>query len=90
MQITDDELKIINALKQRQDTHAFGLGVARATYIEQETFWRKKIEETKADQKSIGEELLKLHGIDPNSGEYTIDATTGEILILKDGAYIGI
>lgn len=86
--VSPEELRKLQELVVRQRSHATSLGVLRVEYLERESFWLRKVNETSDLQDKTGDGLLRLHGIDPNDGEWTIDMVTGAIKFLHEGKWI--
>jgi len=87
MKLTDDEIRAIQTERIRQAENTAGLGVLRAEYLQRESFWKKKIDESSEKQRALGESILQAHGIHPAAGDYTIDESAWVILQLVGGKW---
>ncbi len=87
MPLTSQELMEIKALRGRRDHAAFMVGVATAEWRRAVAGAEKIIRESEHKEKLAGPRILRAHGFDPDSGEFTFDVDQGRILRLvqKDG-----
>lgn len=87
MKISEKEKNLITSLVRTQDQNAHLLGVSAIQFFETLNSILEKVKNTREKQKNLGEAILRSHGIDVDSGEYTIDTSTREVkkLVVVDG-----
>ena len=61
------------------------LGALQWEHDQRQAFWYKKITETENQQRTVGEEALRMAGVDPDAGEFTIEE--GVVMRLDNGAW---
>ena len=84
---TKEEMEKIQALRDRQDNHAFRMGVLHLEYEGQAELITNAVNLVKDEQRAHGEAILERHGLSQDRLDYKIDDDTGEIMILDAGAW---
>lgn len=79
MNISDDFLKMLREQIAKRDLLATRMGAARYAYLQSEHEMLLQIDRSMKEQAAIGNLAIKNAGVDPDSGNYTIDLETGEI-----------
>lgn len=61
------------------------LGTLQWEHDTKQVFWYEKITQTEDAQRKVGEDALRVAGIDPTSGDFTI--SEGVVMVLNKGAW---
>ena len=88
---TPEHCATLKKLQADRDELAFMLGVVVAEFEDVKKFYLEKIKESKDRQATVGNEILKSLGLDPNGGDYTInELDDGVVKKLVDGKYVDV
>lgn len=87
---TPHELGQLQDLQRRHDAAFAQLGMMARAYEKEKAALIRNIDMLEAGRQTLGERILAAHGIDPKDkgATHQIDHATGEIQVLKDGAYV--
>lgn len=87
MKVTDQELKGMKDLQQKQDLHAQTIGITTIEFLERALNILGQVQKTKEEQLNLGKLVLRAHGVDPDKTDCSIDMNDGAIkqLVIRDG-----